>query len=357
MKRYERLKGKVPTLGEAPGTLLAVGEPALDQPRITLMEYGPSALRETTFASLQEGLAYRPGEPVLWLNVYGLHEPEVMRAIGERFGLHPLVLEDILNARQRPKVEDYGDYLFIASRVFQFPGEGNGRLKHDQIYLVVGRHFVLSFQSRPLGVFEPVRERLRTARGLIRSRGADYLAYSLLDAVVDDYFGVLTQFTEYVEQTDSQLLVGRDASILRRIQRLKHDCLRLRRSILPVREVLTSLARGDYGFFQPETQIYLRDAYDHTVHVIESLEMSRELVGDMLDLYLSTQSNRLNLQMRVLTALSMIFMPLTLIVGIYGMNFDYMPELHWHYGYFLILGLMLVLGAGLYFVFWRRKWL
>lgn len=357
MKRHERLKGKVPALGEAPGTLLAVGEPHLAEPRITLVEYGTASLRETTFASLQEGLAYQPSEPVLWLNVYGLHEPAVMRAIGERFNLHPLVLEDILNSRQRPKIEDYGDYLFIASRVFQFPGEGNGRLRHDQIYLVIGRHFVLSFQSRPLGVFEPVRERLRAARGLIRTRGADYLAYSLLDAVVDDYFGVLGEFTEYVEQTDSQLLVGRDASILRRIQRLKHDCLRLRRSILPVREVLGALSRGDYEFFQPETRVYLRDAYDHTVHVIESLEMSRELVGDMLDLYLSTQSNRLNLQMRVLTALSMIFMPLTLIAGIYGMNFENMPELHWHYGYFFILALMLVMGTGLYFVFWRRKWL
>jgi magnesium transporter len=288
--------------------------------------------------------------------VYGLHDPEVMQAIGERFGLHPLVQEDILNNRQRPKLEDYGDYLFIATRVFDFPPHG-GRLAYNQMYLVIGKGFVLSFQEKPTGVFEPVRDRLRGGRAALRNKGADYLAYGLIDAIIDDYFGVLSQFTEHVERTDQMLLHGREQGVLQKVQRLKHDCLKLRRSILPLREILLNLMRGDHQLIQADTQVYLRDAYDHTMHVVESLEMSREMVADMLDLYLSTQSHRLNLQMRVLTVFSMIFMPLTLIAGIYGMNFENMPELHWHYGYFGVLGLMAAIALGLIWLFSRRNWI
>ncbi|NWK76829.1 magnesium/cobalt transporter CorA [Aquitalea sp. LB_tupeE] len=354
--RHAQVKQRVPTLGEAPGALLPVGEQKVASSSITLLEYGPQQLNESRFDSIAAGLAYQPEQPVLWLNVYGLHDPVVMQAIGQRFQLHPLVQEDILNNRQRPKVEDYGDYLFIATRVFHFP-EDSGRLSYDQMYLVLGRDFVLTFQERPTGVFEPVRERLRSARCVLRHKGADYLAYSLLDAIIDDYFGVLSQFTEHVERTDQLLLHGREQGVLNRVQRLKHDCLKLRRSILPLREILLTMMRGDYTLIQQETQVYLRDAYDHTMHVIESLEMSRELVSDMLDLYLSTQSHRLNLQMRVLTVFSMIFMPLTLIAGIYGMNFENMPELHWHYGYFGVLGLMASIAIGLIWLFSRRNWI
>ncbi|KMN35407.1 magnesium transporter [Chromobacterium sp. LK1] len=358
--RHATLKKRIPTLGEAPGTLLSVGEAKLPEASISLFEYGPEQLQETVFQTVAEGLAHQPAGGVLWLNVYGLHQPEVMRAIGQRFGLHALVLEDIMNARQRPKVEDYGDYLFIAGRVFdyhQHSEKGTGRLLSDQIYLVIGRRFVLTFQERPTGVFEEVRERLRRGRGLLRHKDADYLGYSLLDAMIDDYFGVLTEFNERVERMDSTLLRGRDQGVLLQIQRLKRDCLKLRRALMPLREMLISLNRGEHGFFKPETLVYLRDAYDHTMHVIESLEMSREMVGDMLDLYLSTQSHRLNLQMRVLTVLTMIFMPLTLIAGIYGMNFEYMPELKWHYGYHLVLVAMLGIAGGLSWLFWKRRWL
>ena len=354
--RHAKVKQRVPTLGEAPGSLLPVGEQKLASASLTLVEFGPQQLSESSFASVAAGLAYRPEQPVLWLNVYGLHDPAVMQAIGERFRLHPLVQEDILNNRQRPKVEDYGDYLFIATRVFHFP-EDSGRLSYDQMYLVLGNDFVLTFQERPTGVFEPVRERLRSARCALRNKGADYLAYSLLDAIIDDYFGVLSQFTEHVERTDQLLLHGREQGVLNRVQRLKHDCLKLRRSILPLREILLTMMRGDYTLIRQETQVYLRDAYDHTMHVIESLEMSREMVADMLDLYLSTQSHRLNLQMRVLTVFSMIFMPLTLIAGIYGMNFENMPELHWRYGYYAVLALMGSIAGGLVLLFWKRNWI
>lgn len=354
--RHAEVKQRVPTLGEAPGALLPVGTRKVEAASIALLEFGPQQLNESRFDSIAAGLAYQPAQPVLWLNVYGLHDPAVMQAIGERFQLHPLVQEDILNNRQRPKLEDYGDYLFIATRVFDFPKNG-GRLCYDQMYLVMGENFVLSFQERPTGVFEPVRERLRNPHSMLRGKGADYLAYSLLDAIIDDYFGVLSQFTEHVERTDQLLLHGREQGVLNKVQRLKHDCLKLRRSILPLREMLLTMLRGEYRLIRPETQVYLRDAYDHTMHVIESLEMSREMVADMLDLYLSTQSHRLNLQMRVLTVFSMIFMPLTLIAGIYGMNFENMPELHWHYGYFAVLGLMATIAGGLVWLFWKRNWI
>lgn len=323
---------------------------------ISLVEYSRDDYRETRFDSVAAGLAYQPALPNLWLNVYGLTDPAALQAIGQRFGLHPLVLEDIASVRQRPKVEDYGSYLFIATRVYRYQEEGQ-RLVHDQVFLVLGQGFVLSFQTRPLGVFAALRERLQAGRGLVRQLGADYLGYSLLDAIIDDYFGVLDQFNARVEDLDRQVLGGHDRFILARIQRQKQDAMRLRRALVPLREVLNTLVRGDYDFFQRDTLVYLRDAFDHTLHLIESLEAAREVISGMLDLYMSAQSNRLNVQMRVLTVITIIFMPLTLIAGIYGMNFDNMPELHWHYGYFYVMGLMLAIALCLLLVFWRRRWL
>lgn len=354
--RHPVLKRQIPSLGEAPGALIPVGEPQSGEASLSWIEYDADALRETVCRDVEAALAHSPSGKVRWLNVYGLRDPEALKRLGSHFGLHPLVLEDILNAGQRPKVEDYGDYLFIVSRVFDYPLDGS-RLVSDQVYMVLGEGFVLTFQARPIGVFDAVRDRLRRQRGQVRRKGADYLAYSLLDAVIDDYLAVHTRFNERMEQVDGRLLSGNDHGLLRQVQRLKRDCLKLRRALLPLREVLLTLNRGEDGLFAPETQLYLRDAYDHTIQLLESLEMSREMVSDMLDLYLSTQSNRLNLQMRKLTVLTMIFMPLTLIAGIYGMNFEHMPELKWRYGYHAVLGAMSVLTSGLAWAFWKRKWI
>ncbi|UTH74844.1 magnesium/cobalt transporter CorA [Chromobacterium sp. IIBBL 290-4] len=354
--RHPSLKHKIPMLGEAPGALIPVGEDKHETVSISLFDYRADSLAETAFDDVEQALGHRPENSVAWFNIYGLRDAAAMKRIGGRFGLHPLVMEDILSARQRPKVEDYDDYLFIAARVFDYPANG-GRLQSDQIYLVIGDGFVLSFQERPTGVFESVRERLRHARGQVRRKGADYLAYSLLDAVIDDYLAVLSQFNEKVEATDGKLMAGGEQGVLRQIQRLKRDCLKLRRALLPLREMLLALNRNERDRFADETLVYLRDAYDHTIHVLESLEMSREMVGDMLDLYLSTQSHRLNLQMRVLTVITMIFMPLTLIAGIYGMNFENMPELKWRYGYYVVLAAMTLISSAMGWWFWRRRWI
>lgn len=344
--------------GLPPGSLILVGERKTDVTRVSVLEYGPDALREESFDNLDESNTYRrdPSLPVLWLNVHGLHQPDVMTQIGQRFGLHPLVLEDILNTDQRPKVDDYGDYLFIVARFFEYDAEAL-TVSSEQVSLVLGKDFVLSFQERPTGNFDPIRERLRQSRGMIRRQGTDYLAYALLDVVVDRYFAVLEQIGDRTEQLEDDLMQAASPQVLQTLHQLKRETLTLRRAVWPLREVVNQLARTGAPFFQPETQPYLRDVYDHTVHVIESLEAIRDLISGMLDIYLSSVSNRLNQEVRALTVVAIIFMPATVITSMFGMNFHVMPLLDNPFGFYLALGLMISIALTLGFVFWRRRWL
>lgn len=343
-------------VGLAPGALIHVGERKTDQATISLLEYGEAGLTEHQFRTLAESQAYQPQLPVLWLNVHGLHEPEVMAEIGRRFKLHPLVLEDILNTNQRPKVDDYGDYLFIVARFFEVDGD-NQQIGSDQVSLILGPNFVLTFQERPSGRFDPVRERLRQDRGQIRKLGADYLAYSLLDAIVDRYFTILENIGERTEELEDIMLEHPRPGALQVVHQLKRETLNLRRSIWPLREVINSLTRADDRFFRPETRPYLRDVYDHTVHAIESLEANRDMIAGMLDIYLSAASNQVNQEVRALTVVAIIFMPATLISGIFGMNFRAMPMLDWPTGFFVAIGMMATVAATLSLIFWRRRWL
>ena len=343
-------------VGLAPGTLIHLGERKTDQPTITLVEYSDSELLEYCFTSVAEAKAHTPRLPVLWLNVHGLHEPAVMAEIGRRFNLHPLVLEDILNTNQRPKVDDYGDYLFMVARFFEIDSD-NHQISSDQVSLILGRNFVLTFQERPSGRFDPVRERLRQDRGQIRKLGADYLAYSLLDAVVDRYFTILEDIGERTEELEDMMLERPKPGSLQAVHQLKRETLTLRRSIWPLREVVNSLTRADDRFFRAETRPYLRDVYDHTVHAIESLEANRDVISGMLDIYLSAVSNRVNQEVRALTVVAIIFMPATLISGIFGMNFKLMPLLDLPAGFFIAIGMMATVATTLSIVFWRRRWL
>ncbi len=343
-------------VGLAPGALIHLGERKTEQAAISLMEYGEAEFAEHQFSSLAESQAYKARLPVLWLNVHGLHEPEVMAEIGRRFKLHPLVLEDILNTNQRPKVDDYGDYLFIVARFFEVDGD-NQQIGSDQVSLILGPNFVLSFQERPSGRFDPVRERLRHNRGQIRRLGADYLAYSLLDAIVDRYFTILENIGERTEELEDMMLEHPRPGALQLVHQLKRETLNLRRSIWPLREVINSLTRADERFFRPETRPYLRDIYDHTVHAIESLEANRDMIAGMLDIYLSAASNQVNQEVRALTVVAIIFMPATLISGIFGMNFRTMPLLDLPTGFFIALGMMATVATTLSIVFWRRRWL
>jgi len=323
------------------------------------MAYGPDSLDEVQFTDLEASRHYhrdRQNQPVLWLNVHGLHQADVLSEIGQRFKLHPLVLEDILNTDQRPKVDDYGDYLYIVTRFFEYDPQ-TLTVSSEQVSLVLGPDFVLTFQERPTGNFDPIRERLRQGRGLIRKQLADYLAYALLDVVVDRYFTVLEQIGDRTEQLEDELMQKATPMVLQTLHQLKRETLNLRRAVWPLREVISQLARNDNHFFQPVTLPYLRDVYDHTVHVIESLEAIRDLIAGMLDIYLSSVSNRLNQEVRALTVVAIIFMPATLISGIFGMNFHAMPLLENPVGFYLALGFMVMIAVSLSLVFWRRRWL
>ncbi|WP_246038614.1 magnesium/cobalt transporter CorA [Chitiniphilus eburneus] len=342
--------------GSPPGTLRYVGPDNPEDTLATLIEFGPDegAFFETRFTSLEEGKQYTPQQKTFWLNLHGLGNVELLKYVGRRFNLHPLVMEDILNTEQRPKVEVYAGYLFIIARLVHL--EEGDQLGSEQIAIVLGRGFVLTFQEKPTGTFNSIRESLKNAQSQIRKLGADYLVYSLLDKLVDRYFGVVEKLGERIELVDDDIAAGPVPEHMNEIQNLRRALLYLKRGLWPTREVVNVMQRDDPDFFHAETQLYLRDVYDHTVQLIESTEALRDLVGSLQDTYLALQSNRMNLQMRMLTAVTTIFMPLSLVAGIYGMNFDNMPELHWQDGYFLVLGAMGILAAGLIGYFKLRRW-
>ncbi|HOB45676.1 MAG TPA: magnesium/cobalt transporter CorA [Zoogloea sp.] len=333
-----------------------IGEIKTAKPNITLIEFDAHGITETRFDNIEASREHRPTREKMWLNVYGLHDPAVMAEIGRRFKLHPLVQEDILNTLQRPKSDEYADYLFIVARCFDFDTETRS-LTSDQVSIVLGHNFVLTFQERATGAFEAVRERLRAETGAMKTHGTDYLAYALLDTLVDRYFVMLDNLADMAEELQDEALNRPNPSLLAEINRVKHEALLLRRAVWPLREILNLLARADNGFFTADTRLYLRDIYDHTVHVLESLESVRDLLADLLDIYLSSVSNRLNTEVRILTVLTTLFMPATLIAGIFGMNFQTMPLLDEHDGFWIALATMLGAATVMAAAFWRRNWL
>jgi magnesium transporter len=285
-----------------------------------------------------------------------VHQVELIEKIGECYGFHPLILEDILNTDQRPKVEDFGEYLYVVLRMLACNGDNDG-IFSEQISIILGSNYVLSLQEREMGVFGSLRERLRSGKGRMRKLGADYLAYALLDAVVDNYFVVLEKIGERIETLEEQLVSSPAPATLHEIHKLKRDMIIIRKSVWPLREVIAALERGDTSLISDSTRVYLRDVYDHTVHVIDTLETFRDMISGMLDIYLSSVSHRLNEVMKVLTIIATIFIPLTFIVGVYGMNFKFMPELEWHWGYPALLLFMLGIVAGMMVYFRKKKWI
>jgi len=343
-------------IGMAPGTLVHVGEVKIQKPAVTLIEYSQEGLEERALDPAELAGYKKPIDSKLWLNVHGVHDPQLIADIGQEFGLHPLVLEDILNTDQRPKVDAYDDYLYIVTRSF-FHDKEQDVLGSEQISLVLRENFVLTFQERPTGAFEPVRERLRKGRSHIRESGTDYLAYALLDVIVDHYFIVLEQIGDDSETLEDILLRKPTTPTLHKIHRLKRESMELRRSVWPFREVLNSLVRNEHRFFADNTLLYLRDVYDHTVHFIESLEAIRDLLGGMLDIYLSSLSNRVNMELRALTVVAMLFMPATLIASIFGMNFESMPWIHHPNGFWCAVSIMAGVALSMGLLFWHRQWL
>lgn len=342
--------------GAAPGTLVYTGERADEPVQIRLIDYRGEKVDERYPATVEECLPFKQKPSVTWLNVDGLHDVGVVERIGRPFGLHPLVLEDVLHTGQRPKIEEFEHYLFLVLRVLTWDDAAH-RVAEEQLSLILGENFVLSFQERPGDVFDPVRERIRAGKGRLRERGPDYLAYALVDAIVDHYFVVLERLGERVEDLEQQLIDEPGPSTLQEIHRLKRELLFLRKSVWPLREVLSTLQRLDSPLVADETGIFIRDVYDHTIQVIDTGETFRDMASGMLDTYLSSVSNRMNEVMKVLTMMATIFIPITFIAGVYGMNFERMPELGWPWAYPAALGLMLAVAAGMVVYFRRKGWL
>lgn len=345
--------------GLAPGTLVHIGERPDRHARLTVIDYGPDHVQEREIASVDECFAYRDTNTVTWINVDGVHQTEIIAALGEHFGLHPLLLEDIVNTTQRPKAEDFEGYAYLVLRMLFDPDPTDDELEIDseQISIVVGPRWVLTFQEEAGDIFQPVRERIRSGRGRIRKSGPDYLAYALADVVVDKYFSVLEGFGNFLEDLEREVMENPRQQTLHEIQNVKRAMIEVRRAVWPLRDALNVLLRGDSRTFKKATLVFLRDVYDHTVRVMDMTETMRELIGGMVDIYMSAVSNRMNEVMKVLTIIATIFIPLTFIAGVYGMNFEHMPELHWEKGYFYVWGVMLLVGVVLLLLFKRKRWL
>jgi len=313
-------------------------------------------MEEKEVKEIDEAFLFKDNKRITWINIDGLQRIDVIERIGKQFGIHPLVLEDIANTGQRPKMEDYIDYLFVVLKMLQYSEEDN-EIKGEQVSLILGSNWVVSFQETEGDVFDPIRERIRTNKGRIRKMGPDYLVYVLMDAIVDNYFAVLERVGERIEEIEEEIVANPSPETLQTIHDLKRQMIMLRKSVWPLREVISRLERWESKLINESTDIFLRDLYDHTIQVIDAVETFRDMLSGMLDIYMSSVSNRMNEVMKVLTIIATIFLPLTLVAGIYGMNFRIMPELEWDWGYPFALIVMLSVGIVMLLYFRRRKWL
>lgn len=346
--------------GSAPGTLSI--EKGAAPPKIVLIDYNETNATRVPLPTPEACSSYLDTESVSWVDVQGLGSEEILQRLGKVFELHPLILEDVVNVPQRPKVEDYEDQLVIIAQMVM-PKPGLDSFWIEQVSFVLGKHYLLTVQEEPQrDCFGPVRDRIRANKGLLRKAGADYLTYSLLDAVIDGYFPVLEVYGERIEDLEEEVVTNPTRGTLQKIYQIRRELLALRRSIWPQRDAINMLIRGGSDLISPNVQIYLRDCYDHAVQVMDMVETYRELASGLMDVYLSSVSNKMNEIMKLLTVISSIFIPLTFIAGVYGMNFNTekspwnMPELNWYWGYPLCLGAMAITAGGLVFFFWRRGW-
>lgn len=346
----------------APGTLVHVGKKRLGTVQISCIDYSEGWIRERSAISAEDALSVKRKPKVRWINVDGLQQVEVLQRLCDHYKIHPLVQEDILHTAQRPKMESYDSYLFLVAKMLRYR-EPVGIVEDEQVSIILGTDFVLSFQEGIEGdVFDPLRERIRKMKGHIRSQGASYLAYSLLDAIVDQYFVIIERLGDRIEDLEDELLDNPTRATLQEMYRLKRELLQVKKSTWPLREVVHQLERGDSPLFSRAMRVYLRDLSDHTLAVLDALENERELLYVMIDIYLSSVSNKLNEVMKVLTIIATIFIPLTFVVGIYGMNFDSalspwnMPELKWYWGYPAVLIAMGFIGLSMLLYFRRKKW-
>ncbi len=350
------IRGRSKKTGLPPGTVVYVGRRKPADIRIRSISFDEKHIEEREVREIEEAFPLKGQTEITWINVDGLQKVEVIEKVGQQFGIHPLVLEDIANTGQRPKIEDFSSYIFAVLKMIQYKEEDK-ETKVEQISIILGSNWVVSFQENEGDVFDPIRERLGSDKGRIRKMGADYLAYSLIDAVVDNYFAVLEKVGEKIEEIEDEIVANPSPQTLQAIHDLKRQMILLRKSVWPLREVISRLEKWESNLINESTNIFLRDLYDHTIQVIDAIETFRDMLSGMMDIYISSVSNKMNEVMKVLTIIATIFLPLTLVAGIYGMNFRVMPELEWGWGYPFALLVMLAVGIVMLFYFKKRKWL
>jgi len=342
--------------GLSPGTIVYVGKKKTKKVKIELIDFNESQFQEKEIENIEDCFPFKDTPTITWINISGLHQTEILEKIGKQFGVHPLVLEDIVHTTQRPKTEDFESYLFVVLKRIDY----NDKIKEinvEQLSMIIGSNFVISFQETEGNVFNPVRQRIRNGKGKTRKLGSDYLAYSLIDAVVDNYFIILEKLGGEIEEIEEELIQNPKPEILNAVHRLKRQLIFLRKSVWPLREVISNLQRGESKLIKKTTGIYLRDVYDHTIQVIDTVETFRDMTSGMLDVYLSSVSNKMNEVMKVLTIIATIFIPMTFVAGMYGMNFEFMPELKWEWSYPLVWLTVIIIAGSMLLYFRRKKWI
>lgn len=341
--------------GMDPGSLVHIGKAYVEKSKIRLFRYDEASVTEEDVSSVSELSREKDQPGICWINVDGLQDVRLLEEIGALFGLHPLIMEDILNTDQRSKMEDFTDYIYVVLKNFYNHGDEN--VHAEQVSIVLGKNFVLSFMEKKSEVFEPIRERLRANKGKIRKAGADYLTHHIIDNIVDQYFIMLEDIEERIETLEDDLIRQTTPAKLQAIHNLKRKLIFMRKSLWPLRETISSLQRSDSPLIEEPNAIYFKDIFDHIIAVIDTVDTFRDMLSGMLDIYLSSASMKLNEVMKVLTIIATLFMPLTFLAGVYGMNFKYMPELAWPWGYFGLWGIMLTIAVLMIMFFRRKKWL
>lgn len=342
--------------GLPPGSLVHVGEVHEHEHKITVLDYNKSTLTQRTLKSIEELLPYKTTDTVTWVIIDGLKDVSIIDAIGRHFDIHALVLEDILNTHQRPKFEEFDDYLYIVIKALALAAN-DFNVEYEQISLLVLNKFVFTFKEKPDAIFDPIVTRLNNDKSHLRDLGTDYLCYVIMDTIVDEYFSLQDAFDELVENVEDELLTNPSVQTLSTIQKIKRELIFLRRTVSPLRELLASIQRSESPLLNDKTKRYFGDVYDHAIRVTEAMESYRDLITGMLDIYLSSISNKMNETMKVLTVFASVFIPLTFIAGVYGMNFEYMPELKWHWGYPALWGVFIGITAFLLRFFKKKKWI
>lgn len=343
-------------VGLPPGSLIPFTDQLGEKVSISLIDYAGSRITENSKATIKDCLISLESPEVTWINIHGTHDVQTVEALGRHFGLHPLMLEDIVTTGQRAKLDDYKKSIFIVLSLLKYNEEKN-QIEEEQISIILGSNYVISFEEAAADIFDPVRERIRKKNSRITQRGADYLCYALIDCVVDYTFLVLEKMDNRIEQLEKRLLENQTDAVMRDIQHVKRDIILLRKSVWPLRELVNRFRRLESPLVTDATKLYMQDVYDHTIQVIDTIESLRDVSSGLLDIYLSNINLHMNEIMKVLTIVATLFVPLTFLASIYGMNFDNMPELHYKWGYFILLGVMASLLLVMLFLFRRKKWI